>query len=112
MLYFRFRKGVIVVLTTNNLYTGGKQHMYEKVLEVKNKTGLHARPASDLTVLCQKFDSKIVIITPDAQVNPKSIISILAGGISQGTSIRLQVEGADEEEAGKQISKFIEELKE
>lgn len=86
--------------------------MFEKQLKVNNKTGLHARPASDLTVLCQKFDSNIAIITPDAEINPKSIISILAGGVSQGTTVKLRVEGVDEEEAGKQISKFIEELKE
>ena len=86
--------------------------MIERQIKVSNKTGLHARPASDLTVLCQKFDSDILIITPDTEINPKSIISILAGGVSQGTTIRLRVEGVDEEEAGEQISRFIEELKE
>ena len=86
--------------------------MFERLIKVSNKTGLHARPASDLTVLCQKFDSDILIITPDTEINPKSIISILAGGVSQGTTIRLRVEGVDEEEAGEQISRFIEELKE
>ena len=84
--------------------------MFERQIKVSNKTGLHARPASDLTVLCQKFDSDILIITPDTEINPKSIISILAGGVSQGTTIRLRVEGVDEEEAGEQISRFIEEL--
>ena len=86
--------------------------MFERQIKVSNKTGLHARPASDLTVLCQKFDSDILIITPDTEINPKSIISILAGGVSHGTTIRLRVEGVDEEEAGEQISRFIEELKE
>ena len=86
--------------------------MFERQIKVSNKTGLHARPASDLTVLCQKFDSDILIITPDTEIKPKSIISILAGGVSQGTTIRLRVEGVDEEEAGEQISRFIEELKE
>ena len=86
--------------------------MFERQIKVSNETGLHARPASDLTVLCQKFDSDILIITPDTEINPKSIISILAGGVSQGTTIRLRVEGVDEEEAGEQISRFIEELKE
>ena len=86
--------------------------MFERQIKVSNKTGLHARPASDLTVLCQKFDSDILIITPDTEINPKSIISFLAGGVSQGTTIRLRVEGVDEEEAGEQISRFIEELKE
>lgn len=86
--------------------------MYEKELVVKNKTGLHARPASDLTVLCQRFESEILILAPGIEINPKSIISILAGGICQGTKIKLQITGADEEEAGNEVARFIEELRE
>lgn len=84
--------------------------MFEKKLIVKNETGLHARPASDLTVLCQKFDSEILILASEAEVNPKSIISILAGGIGKGCNIKLQVVGSDELEAGEAIVAFIENL--
>jgi len=86
--------------------------MYEKELVIANKTGLHARPAADLTNLCQKFGSSIKILAGKSEVNPKSIISILAAGIKQGSSIRLQVTGADEQDAGKAISEFIMGLKE
>lgn len=86
--------------------------MYKKELTVKNKTGLHARPASQMTVLCQKFDSDIRLITPSTTVNPKSVISILAGGLAQGTTFTLEVEGPDEEEAGEKITEFINTLEE
>lgn len=86
--------------------------MFEKELVVKNKSGLHARPASDLTVLCQKFDSDIKLITSKITVNPKSIISILAGGFMQGTKFTLQVEGPDENMAGEEIVKYINGLEE
>ena len=37
--------------------------MFEKNLVVKNKTGLHARPAASLASLCGKFKSEIRIYT-------------------------------------------------
>ncbi len=86
--------------------------MYKKEMVIKNETGLHARPASDLTVLCQKFESDIKLISSQAIINPKSIISILAGGFAQGTAFTLQVEGVDEEKAGEEIERYINELKE
>lgn len=84
--------------------------MFEKKVKINNKTGLHARPASDLTNLCQKFESDIKIITEEGEINPKSIISILAGGVYQGMEVTLLVEGADEKEAGEAIVELIRNL--
>lgn len=86
--------------------------MYKKELVIENETGLHARPATNLTVLCQKFESDIKLISAQATINPKSIISILAGGFAKGTVFTLQVEGPDEEKAGEEITQYINELKE
>jgi phosphocarrier protein len=77
--------------------------MFEADLVVKNKTGLHARPASDLVSCSLRFESEITIFTEDEKINAKSIISVLSGGIYQGTSIKLQVEGPDENVAGKTL---------
>ncbi|MDF2544661.1 MAG: Phosphocarrier protein of system [Herbinix sp.] len=84
--------------------------MFENKVKINNKTGLHARPASDLTNLCQKFESDIKIITEEGEINPKSIISILAGGVYQGMEVTLLVEGADEKEAGEAIVELIRNL--
>ena len=84
--------------------------MFGKNLVVKNKTGLHARPAASLASLCGKFKSEIRIYTEDTEINPKSVLSIMAGGVYAGTPIRLTVEGADEEEAGAAIVELIENL--
>ena len=67
--------------------------MYEAKLKVMNETGLHARPASDLMALSSTFQSDICILTENARINPKSIISILGGGVYKGTEITLQIEG-------------------
>lgn len=81
--------------------------MFEKKLVVNNQTGLHARPASELAALCQKFSSDITMQSGSMEINPKSVISILAGGVCQGTIINLRVEGSDEEEAGERITEFM-----
>ena len=69
---------------------------------VKNKTGLHARPASAFVEAASKFKSTIKIKNVDknsAEVNAKSIIKLLTLSMSQGTTIRISATGEDEEEA-------------
>ena len=90
----------------------GGANMYEKEMIINNKTGLHARPATDLSTLCQAYESDIKIRTNDTEIDSKSIISILSGGICKGTKIKLVINGTDEKEAGEKISEFIENLKE
>lgn len=84
--------------------------MFEATLVVRNSTGFHARPATDLVNLCQQFESEIMIYKDDDEMNAKSIISILAGGVMQGDEIRLEVSGADEEEAGRAVYEYISRL--
>lgn len=69
---------------------------------VKNKTGLHARPAAQLAMAAAKFKSKVNIKnlnTNSEEVNAKSIVTILTLGMSKDTKIRIIAEGEDEKEA-------------
>lgn len=84
--------------------------MFEKEIVINNKTGLHARPASELVELCGKFESEIILLSDEEEINAKSIISVLSGGVYQGTKLKLQVEGSDEETAGPQIVHLLENL--
>ena len=84
--------------------------MFSAQVTVTNNTGLHARPASQLVELCKKFESQLVLKHGDVMVDPKSIISILAAGIKQGTTIEITAEGPDEAEAGAGVQAFIEGL--
>ena len=82
--------------------------MVEKILTVQNRAGIHARPASN------KFESEIMIIKDDAEVNAKSIMGIIAMGAGYNTQLTFRVEGPDESEAAATIeelfnSKFEEE---
>jgi len=84
--------------------------MFSATATITNQTGLHARPASGLVELCKKFESKITLRHGELLVDPKSIISILAAGIKQGTTVELIAEGPDEEIAGQEVLAFIQGL--
>lgn len=80
----------------------------EKLVKVKNKTGLHARPASQFIQKAGKFDSNINIVYEEREINAKSIMGLLSLGISQNKEILIKAEGEDAEKAVDSLSKFIE----
>jgi phosphocarrier protein len=73
--------------------------MISKEITILNATGLHARPASMFVQTAGKFKSKIFVIKDGNSINAKSIMGIMAGGISQGTTIEIQADGDDENDA-------------
>ncbi|MDP4088720.1 MAG: HPr family phosphocarrier protein [Bacillota bacterium] len=73
--------------------------MISKNAVVLNKQGMHARPASMFVGAAGKFKSKITIEKGEKQGNAKSIFSLLALGIIQGSEVRIFAEGEDEAEA-------------
>ncbi|NPV42831.1 MAG: HPr family phosphocarrier protein [Firmicutes bacterium] len=81
--------------------------MYEKTVTVKNKTGLHARPAAMFVQGAGKFASEIWIEKEGKKVNAKSIMGVMSLGVSQGTEIKIIAEGEDEREAVEKLSELI-----
>ncbi|QSQ10317.1 HPr-like protein Crh [Koleobacter methoxysyntrophicus] len=81
--------------------------MYEKTVTVKNKTGLHARPAAMFVQSAGKFASEIWIEKEGKKVNAKSIMGVMSLGVSQGTEIKIIAKGEDEREAVEKLSELI-----
>lgn len=73
--------------------------MYSKNVTITNPTGLHARPASQFVQTAAKFESEVFIVKNGNEINAKSIMGVMAGGLSQGTEIEVRANGADEQEA-------------
>lgn len=86
--------------------------MFEEQVTIQNPTGFHARPAALLAQFCKDFSEAIMIQYNDTEINPKSIISILAAGLKQGMTVTVQVSGANADEVGMQVVNYIENLKE
>ena len=83
--------------------------MVQRAFEIKNKLGLHARPAALFVQLTNKFSSEIFIQKDTKIINAKSIMGIMALGIAIGEVITVKINGVDEEQAMKEIEKLIEE---
>jgi len=66
---------------------------------VKNKVGLHARPASLLVKKASEFKSEIEMKHGTTTANVKSILSLLSLGASKGSQININIKGDDEVEA-------------
>ena len=73
--------------------------MITQEITVVNKLGLHARAASKLVKTAAGFESQITIIKDTQEVDAKSIMGILMLAATQGTNLKIHVEGADEEDA-------------
>lgn len=73
--------------------------MVVKDVVIKNQVGLHARPATFFIQKANEFKSSIWVEKDDRKVNAKSLLGVLSLGITGGSSIKIIVDGADEEEA-------------
>lgn len=76
---------------------------------IKDKLGIHARPAGLLVKTCEKFESEINIESDTKTANAKKIFSIMSMGIHEGDKIKITALGSDEEKAIEEIKKFFEE---
>ena len=81
--------------------------LIEKKMVVKNKQGLHARPAAFFVQLANKFDSSISVIKDKQKINGKSIMGILMLAAEQGSEIVVIAEGEDAQEAIETLGEFI-----
>lgn len=82
--------------------------MQEQDFIIKNKLGLHARPAALLVQCANKFKSKIKIVKEGQEVDGKSIMGLMTLAASTGSSLKIIAEGEDEKEALDSIKKLIE----
>lgn len=73
--------------------------MISASIVVNNKSGLHARPASNFVELAKKFDSEIFVSINGKKKSAKSVIGILTLGIHRGCEIEVIADGVDEKQA-------------
>jgi phosphocarrier protein HPr len=77
--------------------------MVSQATTVINKSGIHARPAGELSKVASKCDSDIIIKVGERNVNPKSILNLMAAAIRCGTDIVVECTGETETEDLKKI---------
>lgn len=77
--------------------------MIEKEVTIRNRAGLHTRPAAALVKLAAKFQSEFIILKDGFEINGKSIIGVMTLAAEQGSTMYLKFEGSDEEAAAKEV---------
>lgn len=82
--------------------------MYVKDVEVQNKVGLHARPATFFIQKANEYKASIWVEKEERRVNAKSLLGVLSLGIVGGTSIKIIADGADEQEAVDGLVRLVE----
>ena len=73
--------------------------MIEKVVTIKNRAGLHTRPAAALVKTAARFVSEFTIRKDNFEINGKSIIGVMTLAAEQGSKLHLRISGPDEREA-------------
>ncbi len=81
--------------------------MIEKELRIENKLGLHARAAAQIVKSASAFTSKITLIKDGLEVDGKSIMGIMMLAAAKGSSVLVQVEGADENGALAELERLF-----
>ena len=77
-------------------------------IEVLNKLGLHARTAAQVVRIASGFESEISLHNENQIANAKGIMGLMMLSATQGTSLLLEAEGADENSAFEAIQQIFE----
>jgi phosphocarrier protein HPr len=73
--------------------------MVEHMVTIKNRAGIHARPAALIVQTASKFKSKILLRKDSDTINAKSIMGVLTLGAGFNVAIAISAEGEDETSA-------------
>lgn len=81
--------------------------LVEKKVVIKNKLGLHARPAAMFVQIANKFDCDISVRRGNQEINGKSIMGILMLAANKGSKILLRADGPDSQAAVAELEKLL-----
>ena len=68
----------------------------EKVAVIRNKYGLHARPATQFVELASRFNCDVTLLKDGEEVNGKSIMGLMMLGAEMGTELTVRCSGAED----------------
>jgi phosphocarrier protein HPr len=82
--------------------------MIQREVSIKNRAGLHTRPAAMLVKTAARFQSEFTIEKDGMEINGKSIIGVMTLAAEQGSMLGLKFDGPDEEAASTAIVDLFE----
>jgi len=70
----------------------------ESLVKVKNKLGLHVRPATQIAKILQKRKAKVTLTYKRQSVNARSIMSIMILAAPKNAQLKIEAQGVDAKE--------------
>ncbi len=81
--------------------------MIKTTTTISNKLGLHARASAKLTKLAGSFPCEVFLSRGERRINAKSIMGVMMLAAGKGTTVELETDGAQEQEAQTAILALI-----
>jgi phosphocarrier protein len=81
--------------------------MPSREVEIVNKLGLHARASAKLTQLASEFQSEIWLSRSGRRVNAKSIMGVMMLAAGKGSTVLVEAQGPDAEQALQALQALI-----
>lgn len=81
--------------------------LIEKKVIIKNKDGLHARPAALFVQIANKYHSEISVSKSKETVNGKSIMGIMMLAAEKGSRLIIRAQGKDAESAVLELENLL-----
>jgi phosphocarrier protein HPr len=81
--------------------------MLQQEVEIINKLGLHARASAKLTEVAGRFKSSVWVSRNGRRVNAKSIMGVMMLAAAKGSTLMVETEGPDEQEALAAVTRLI-----
>jgi phosphocarrier protein HPr len=81
--------------------------MLQREVEIINKLGLHARASAKLTQVAGQFKAHVWVTRNGRRVNAKSIMGVMMLAAAQGSTLLIETEGPDEEQAMEAVIRLI-----
>ena len=70
--------------------------MTERIVTIRNRAGMHARPAALLVKTASAFEAQIFIEKDGERVNGKSIMGVITLGATYNSQLKVIADGPDE----------------
>lgn len=73
--------------------------MTEKIFTIKNRLGLHARPAAMFVKEAAAYKSSVIVVKDGLEVNGKSVMGLMLLAAESGSKLTVRADGPDETQA-------------
>ena len=86
---------------------GGGEACVTRVLEIRNKKGLHARASAKFVQTVEKFDADVKVRRGQEVVGGTSIMGLMMLAAGQGSKLRIRCDGPDADKAMEELEELI-----